>query len=112
MVGLAAVGVVDAVAAVVGVRWGRHWWAAGTAQSVEGSAAGWVAALGLCALRLGAHVGSVRGGRGHWAADADQSSWAAVLSWVSALEAVTGQIDNLMLGAGGMAAALLVGLGS
>lgn len=112
VVGLAAVGVGDAVAAVVGVRWGLHRWAAGTARSVEGSAAGWAAAFGLCALWVGIHARG--GGRegGQWATVADMSRWAAVLGWVSALEAVTGQIDNLMLGAGGVAAALLVELGS
>lgn len=112
VVGLAAVGVGDAVAAVVGVRWGHHRWAAGTARSVEGSAAGWAAAFGLCALWVGIHAGG--GGRegGQWATVADLSRWAAVLGWVSALEAVTGQIDNLVLGAGGVAAALLVELGS
>lgn len=113
VVGLAAVGVGDAVAAAVGVRWGRHRWAAGTTRSMEGSAAGWGAALGLCALWVGADASSRDGGvGGRWAAAADLGRWAAVLVWVSAMEAVTGQIDNLVLGAGGVVAALLVGLGS
>ncbi|GAB0498147.1 hypothetical protein MMPV_009488 [Pyropia vietnamensis] len=113
VVGLAAVGVGDAVAAVVGVRWGRHRWAAGTTRSMEGSAAGWGAALGLCVLWVGADAGGSGGGWGRgWAAATDVGRWAAVLGWVSAMEAVTGQIDNLVLGAGGVAVALLVGLGS
>jgi len=107
VVGLAGVGVGDAVAAAVGVTYGRRTWLARSTRTVAGSIAGWAAAVGLAAAWVAA---CATDDPAPWAAELPR--WAAALAWVLAAEAVTGQIDNLVLGAGGVAAAMLAGIGT
>lgn len=81
--GLATVGVLDAVAAVVGRRIGTTLWPNGAGRTVQGTAAGIVAAIPFCAV---------------FAADLSELAAAVVaLIAVGLLEAHSTQIDNLVL---------------
>lgn len=84
--GLVTTCVLDAVAAAAGRRWGRVRWAGGRGRTVEGSACGLVAALAFA--RMWGGVG------GAWPGWAPVGAACVV---AAALEAVTAQIDNLVL---------------
>ena len=89
--GMVVLGVFDAFASLLGCRWGRRRWA-GTKKTFEGSLSGFVLAwLTHWALYLGV----VRGGVGERVAAAARMT--AALAASTLFEALTTQIDNLVL---------------
>ena len=86
---MTVLGVGDAMASAVGIAAGRTRWP-GTRKTVEGTAAGWASCMLLLAALLLPHHPLSTEARG-WA------GVAAATALVCVLEAVTTQIDNLLL---------------
>ena len=89
LAGVTVLGVGDAMASAVGIAAGRTRWP-GTRKTVEGTAAGWASCMLLLAALLLPHHPLSAEARG-WA------GVAAATALVCVLEAVTTQIDNLLL---------------
>ena len=89
LAGVTVLGVGDAMASAVGIAAGRTRWP-GTRKTVEGTAAGWASCMLLLAALLLPHHPLSTEARG-WA------GVAAATALVCVLEAVTTQIDNLLL---------------
>lgn len=98
--GVLVLGVGDALASVIGRRYGRVYWPGGSSKTVEGSVAFVVSIMASAwALRL---VG--------WCEDFSSVKYGAVITSLGLLEGVSDQHDNLVLPIFGYIVASLVGL--
>ena len=91
LAGVYGLGVGDAMASVVGVRWGKTRWVGSGGRTVEGTVGGVLSVVAVHVLVCRVDViGEAEGGWGGW-------GWVVATVAAGLMEAWTSQIDNLVL---------------